>query len=66
MTHVYMLFFKHKSFQNGSSMIQGDQDGFWHPQRPFQAHGEYSEYQLCPPKIDMAHVYILIFKDKSI
>ena len=26
-------------------------------------HGEYSKYQLCSPKIDMAHVYILLFKD---
>ena len=28
--------------------------------------GEYSEYQLCSSKIDMTHVYVLLFKDKSI
>ena len=29
-------------------------------------HGEFSKYHLCPPKIDMAHVYLLFFKVKSI
>ena len=28
--------------------------------------GKYSKYQLCSSKIDMTHVYMLIFKDKSI
>ena len=36
MKHVYMLFFKDKSIENGPSMIQGDQEAFGHPQRPFQ------------------------------
>ena len=36
MTHVYMLFFKDKSIEDGPSMIQGDQKAFAHPQRPFQ------------------------------
>ena len=36
MTHVYMLFFKDKSIEDGPSMIQGDQEAFGHPQRPFQ------------------------------
>ena len=27
---------------------------------------EFSKYHLCPSKIDMAYVYILFFKDKSI
>ena len=29
-------------------------------------HGEFSKNHLCPSKIDMAYVYILFFKDKSI
>ena len=29
-------------------------------------HGVFSKYLLCPSKIDVAHVYILIFKDKLI
>ena len=29
-------------------------------------HGEFRKCHLCPSKIDMAHVYILLFKDKSI
>ena len=28
-------------------------------------HWEFSKYHLCPSKIDMAHVYILFYKDKS-
>ena len=28
--------------------------------------GEYSKYQLCSSKMDMTHVYMLFFKDKSI
>ena len=28
--------------------------------------GEYSKYQLCSSKIDMAHVNMLFIKDKSI
>ena len=28
-------------------------------------HGEFSKYHLCPSKIDMAHVYILFYEDKS-
>ena len=29
-------------------------------------HGEFTKYHLCPSKNDMAHVYVLFFKDKSI
>ena len=29
-------------------------------------HGELSKYLWCPSKIDMAHIYKLFFKDKSI
>ena len=29
-------------------------------------HGEFSKHNLCPSKIDMAHVNIQLFKDKSI
>ena len=29
-------------------------------------HGEFSKYNLNPSKIDKAHVYILLFKDKWI
>ena len=29
-------------------------------------HGKFSKYHLCPSKIDMAHVYILFFKNKSL
>ena len=37
MTHVYTLFFKDKSIENGPCMIQGDQEALRHPQRPRQA-----------------------------
>ena len=29
-------------------------------------YGEYSKYQLCSSKIDMTHVCMVFFKDKSI
>ena len=29
-------------------------------------YGEHSKYQLCSWKINMPHVYMLFFKDKSI
>ena len=47
-------------------MIKGDQDALGHPQRPCQAHPWRVQLITCPSKIDMAHVYILFFEDKSI
>ena len=45
-------------------MIQGDRDVLGHPQRPRQA--QPWRVPQVPSKIDMAHVYLLFLKDKSI
>ena len=48
-------------------MIQGDQEALGHPQRPRQA--RQRRVQQVPVmfiKIDMTHVYMLFFKEKSI
>ena len=67
MTHVYMLFFKDKSIENGPSLIQGDQDALGHPQRPRQAQPRpVQQVPVMFIKIDMTLVYMLFFKDKSI
>ena len=48
-------------------MVQSDQDALGHPQRSGQAQQwKNRKYQLCPSKIDKAHVYILFFRDESI
>ena len=63
MAYIYLLFFKDKSIQNGPEeiiVLLG------HPQRSRGInYGQYSKYQLCSSKSDMAYVNILFFKDKS-
>ena len=49
--HVYILFFKDKSIQNGSKVILdtlSDLDKL--------NYGKYSKYQLCLSKVGMTHV----------
>ena len=58
-----MLFFKDKWIQNGPKVIMVLSDT--HSDLDKLNQGEYSKYQLCSSKIDMTHVYMLFFKDKS-
>ena len=57
MMHVYVLFFKVKSIQNGPKVIMVLSNTLSDLNK--LNYGEYSKYQLCSSKIDMTH-------DKSI
>ena len=54
MTHMYMLFLKTNRFKTVPAS-KGDQETLK------LNHGEFNKYNLSPSKIDMAHVYILLY-----
>ena len=64
MAHVYIISFKDKWIQNGPKVIMVLSDTLRDLDKLNQ--GEYSKYQLCSSKIDMTHVCMVFFKDKSI